>query len=117
MEHYKEKLEEEFAVVEKELQSVGRINPSNPNDWEAVPRDGEILESDEQEVADKLEGFEENTGVLKELEIRYNEIKGALQRIGDGTYGICSVGKEPIEKARLEANPAATTCLKHMKHK
>ncbi len=115
MDHYKKILEEEFATVEKELQSVGRKNPDNDADWEATPSEGEILESDDQEVADKIEGYEGNTGILKQLEIRYNEIEAALDRIDDGTFGTCSVCGEPIEAARLEANPAATTCQKHMK--
>lgn len=113
--HYKQKLEEELAAVEKELATVGHKNPDNINDWEATPDQAEILESDEQEVADKITGYEENTAILKQLEIRYNELKGALTRIESGTYGICRVGGEPIEEARLEANPAATTCVSHMK--
>lgn len=114
-EHYKQKLEDELGVVESELASVGRKNPDNPADWEATPRDNDNWRPDEQETADKIEGYEENTAVLKQLEIRYNEIKAALGRIAAGTYGICEVGGEAIEENRLEANPAATTCKKHMK--
>ena len=51
---------------------------------------------------------------MKELEIRYNEVKEALKRIEEGTYGICRVSGEQIEPERLEANPAATTCIKHL---
>ena len=112
--HYKKKIEEELAAVEKELATVGHKNPDNANDWEATPDEGEILESDDQEVADKITGYEGNTAILKQLEIRYNELTDALGRISDGTYGVCSVGGEPIEEARLEANPAATTCVSHM---
>ncbi len=59
---------------------------------------------------------ENNNGILSELEIRYNEIKKALEKINSGKgYGLCEVCNEPIDPARLEANPAATTCKKHMK--
>ena len=34
---YKVKLEEEKVRLEEELGTVGRRNPSNPADWEAVP--------------------------------------------------------------------------------
>ena len=36
-----------------------------------------------------------------------DEINDALQRIEDGTYGICEGTGEPIPKKRLEAFPAA----------
>jgi RNA polymerase-binding transcription factor DksA len=114
-EQYKTKLEEELKVVEAELTTVGRKNPDNPADWEATPKDTDNWRPDDQETADKIEGYEENTGILKQLEIRYNEIKAALGRIEAGTYGVCEVGGEEIEADRLEANPAATTCKIHMK--
>lgn len=112
--HYKTKLEEELAEIETELKTVGRKNPDNPADWEATAPDTDNWRPDDQETADKIEGYEENTAVLKQLEIRYNEIKSALERIANNTFGICEVGGEEIEPARLEANPAATTCQKHM---
>lgn len=36
-----------------------------------------------------------------------NEIEEALARLEEGTYGICEVSGEPINKARLEAKPWA----------
>lgn len=113
---YKNKLNEEMALVVSELKSIGRINPDNPNDWEAVPRDKDIWKPDEEEVADKIDGYEINNAILNQLETRYNEIKQALERIANGKFGICEVCGEAIEKERLDANPAATTCLKHVKH-
>ncbi|MEK7514251.1 MAG: hypothetical protein AAB587_00290 [Patescibacteria group bacterium] len=111
--HFKNKLEEELAILEKELKSVGRRNPQNPADWEAKP-DSTERSADPTDSADTIEDFEENTAILKQLEIRFNEIKEALSRITDGTYGICEKGKEIIETDRLEANPAARTCKAHM---
>ncbi len=39
------------------------------------------------------------------------EIDNALQRIEEGTYGICDVGGEPIPKQRLEAIPWTRFCV------
>lgn len=39
------------------------------------------------------------------------EIEDALDRIEDGTYGICEGGKEPILTERLEAIPWARYCV------
>lgn len=113
--YFKGKLEEELALVETELKDVGQKNPNNKADWEATPpKDFETDNADENETADKIEEYEENTAVLKEIETKYNDIKNALKKIAEGTYGICEISGEPIEKDRLEANPAARTCKLHM---
>ena len=39
------------------------------------------------------------------------EIDAALMRVEDGTYGVCEVCGGPIGSARLEALPAARTCI------
>lgn len=111
--HFKAKLEEELKVLEEELASVGRKNPDNPKDWEAEVKDLTPDTAEESEVADYMEEYEGNTAILKQLEIRYNEVKRALEKIADGKYGICEVSGEPIETERLEANPAARTCIEH----
>ncbi len=112
--YFKERLEAELKLVEDELEHVGQRNPSNPADWEGRPADLDIDRADDSELADKMEEYEENTAVLKNLEIKYNEIKKALKKIEDGKYGICEVCGKPIEEDRLEANPAAKTCKAHM---
>ena len=114
IEYLKKKLEEERVLVEKELSSIGERNPSNINDWEATPERGVEAATDPNETATTIEEFEENTAILKQLEIRYNEIVDALKRIENGTYGKCEKGGEIIEPERLDANPAARTCEAHM---
>lgn len=112
--HYKAELEKELATLVGELKTVGRINPSNPNDWEAVPRKMDIDTADENEMGDKIEYYEENSAILKQLETRFNEVKDALKRIEEGNFGTCKVCGKEIEEKRLEANSAAPTCIEHM---
>ena len=112
--YFKEKLEEDLMLIERELNDVGRKNPDNKLDWEAEPSDFDIDSADSNEVADGIEEFEENTAVLKELEVRYNDIKDALRKIEEEKYGFCEVSGHPIEEDRLIANPAARTCKEHM---
>ena len=69
------------------------------------------------EAADAIEGYEENTAILRELEIRYNNILAALKKIEDGTYGTCAVGGDALPIERLNVNPAATTCTNHSEKK
>jgi len=103
----------EKTQLEEELKSVGRRNPDNPADWEAVPNEGDTDATDMNDRADSIEDYEENTAILRELEIRYNQVLKALEKIETGTYGTCEVGGEEIPEARLEANPSATTCVAH----
>jgi RNA polymerase-binding transcription factor DksA len=110
---YRTRLLDEGAKLEAELRDVGRKNPSNPNDWEAVPQETGA-EADPNDRATEIQGFEDNTAILKDLETRYNEVKDALARIDAGTYSICEVGGETIEEDRLDADPAAKTCKTHL---
>jgi len=110
---YKARLEEEKAKLEEELSTVGRRNPSNPDDWEATPQEtGQ--EADPNDRGDVMEHFSENAAILTDLENRYNDVKAALERIAAGTYGTCEEGGEPIETERLDADPAARTCKAHI---
>lgn len=109
---YRTRLEAERAELTASLESIGRINPTNPGDWEPLPQEvGK--ETDPVDQADLIEGYEDNTAILKDLEVRYNEVLAALARIEEGTYGACDVCGTAISAERLEANPAASTCVAH----
>lgn len=112
--HFKGLLETELKTLEGELANLGRKNPSNKADWEAVEPNMETDTADEEEVADAMETFDNNSAILNQLEIRLAEVNLALNKIKNGTYGKCKVCGENIEIDRLEANPSAETCMKHM---
>lgn len=40
------------------------------------------------------------------------EIRGAIARVDDGSYGLCAGCGEAIPQARLELRPWATTCTR-----
>lgn len=112
-EHFKKKLEAEKKRLELEMGSVGRRNPSVPNDWEAIP--SEVgTESDIIDQADIVTSHEMNTAILADLEARYDTILEALSKITKKTYGICEICGNKIEETRLEADPSATTCVSHL---
>src|SRR3984885_11454224 len=115
VEYFGKKLEKEKNLLEEELKTVGHKNPGVAGGWEASPENIDTDSADDNEVADKIEGLEENNGILEKLDKQLVEVNAALDRIKKGTYGVCEVSGEPIEKERLEANPSATTCIKHMR--
>jgi RNA polymerase-binding transcription factor DksA len=110
---YQQKLEEEKALLETQLATVARRNPSNPADWEPVPQETEV-EADPNDRADVMEHYAENAAITDDLEKRYNDVLAALERIASGTYGTCEISGDPIEEDRLTADPAARTNKAHM---
>ena len=111
-EYFRTRLDKEKNELEASLGTVGRRNPSNPGDWEPLPQ-ATGQEADPVDAAELIEGYEDNTAILKDLETQYQAVLGALERIETGTYGVCGICGEEISEARLEANPSASTCVAH----
>jgi RNA polymerase-binding transcription factor DksA len=112
---YKHLLEVEKEKLLKELATIGQRNPSNKNDWEAKSTDLDSDSADENETADVMESLDENRAILEQLEIQLIQVESALGKIEGGTYGKCNVCGKEIPEPRLEANPAALTCMEHTK--
>ncbi len=112
---FKKRLEENKERLEAQLSEMGQKNPANPEDWEAMPAEAgqDIRITESTEMADTFEEFQNRSAVQTHLEEMLNDIKGALKRIESGDYGKCETCGEKIEEARLEANPSASTCVKH----
>lgn len=111
---YREALVAEKSKLEAELATVGRRNPQNPQDWDAIPGQHDDDRSDENDNADALNELVNDEAIVRQLETQLAEVEAALGRIEDGTYGICEVSGQKIEADRLEANPAARTCKAHV---
>lgn len=112
-EKFKKRLLVEKAELEEELSGIGRRNPNSPGGWDATSGGIETDSADDNEVADKLEELEENTGIVNKLDKQLEEVKAALERIEKGTYGKCEKCNKPIELDRLEANPSSRISIKH----
>lgn len=112
-EHFRKKLEEEKTKLESGMGNIGRRNPAVPDDWEPTPSETG-MEADLADQADVTMSRENNAAILADLEARYDTIIAALARMEAKTYGVCEVCGNKIEEARLEADPAATTCIKHL---
>lgn len=115
LKYFKDRLLTEKKLLEEELATVGRKDPANPKDWQATVDDSQVDTADENEVADVLEEYEEHKAILAQLEKQLNEVQSALLKIEQGTYGVCEISGETIERERLEANPSARTSVKHMR--
>jgi RNA polymerase-binding transcription factor DksA len=112
---FKEEIEDKLKNIISELETIGTYDAEN-DDWKAVPEQEKSSspDADVNSNADVVEEWNERRATLSDLEIEYRDLKRALGKIANGTYGICEVSGEPIEDKRLAAKPDARTCIAHM---
>jgi len=103
IEHFKKLLLDKQRELEA---SLGTLEGQGRGFAEAEVRDSADEATASQAAA---ESFDEGTVLSKTLE----EVRDALERINNGTYGTCAVGGHQIEPARLEAVPWTPYCLQH----
>jgi len=80
---------------------------------------GDTFQADETDAVDQhsadegseLFEREKNLTVRRTLEISLRSVNDALQKIEEGTYGLCENCGKPIAEKRLRALPAATHCI------
>lgn len=112
----KEKLEKERETLINELSTVARQDPENPDNWQPINNSDDNLKSaDPNERADRMEDYEASNAVTSDLEVRLLHVNSALENIKTESYGICTECGMEIPQGRLEANPAASTCIEHTK--
>jgi RNA polymerase-binding transcription factor DksA len=109
----KEKLEKERDMLLEELTDMGKLN-TETGEWEATPEEESSRLADQNDMADRFEEYESRSSMIGVLEPRLNNILRALKNIDKKSFGVCEVCGADIEAARLEANPAAKTCKKHL---
>ena len=108
--------EAEIAEVKAELQEDVRHLTS---ELDAVAADLEVLMRDSGDGAGDDQADVGTANFERDHEIslarKSNEIlqqnEAALQRLEDGTYGVCESCSGPVGKLRLQAFPRATLCM------
>lgn len=96
------------------LADLGRLGDPGRGDQHVSPEAPAAQPGDVNEAADRFEEYRSNVAIEGTLEERLLNVEKALAAIEDGSYGTCNVGEaHPIPEGRLEANPAAHTCVEH----
>lgn len=107
LDHYRLRLLAfEHQMMERlgdEVDTVSRPDRADPSN--AGTDAGDLAQVDELED-EYLALAQTDSAVL-------TQVRAALQRIDEGTYGNCLVDGEPIDEKRLESLPWAAFCLKH----
>lgn len=101
-------------MITKELGEIA-VEDSNGL-WSAKDPQMDVMppQAEPNEAADKIEELDERGEEVTSLSARLADVRLALGHIETGTYGRCEVCEKAIEEDRLEANPAARTCVAHL---
>lgn len=113
-ERFGEMLKKEKALLVEELRRISQKSKEDPGGWTPKASELDIDRANDDEVADVFEDIGERMALETELEGRLIEVEAALNDIGNETYGVCETCGGAIEPKRLEANPAARTCVAHL---
>ncbi len=105
----KETLVTEKNRLEKELLSIADKKEEVPDDFDSrFPNWGDDLDSNAAEV----NNYSSRLGIEKNLESLLQATVKALDKIDNGTYGLCEQCGHEIQMERLQAYPAANFCMK-----
>ncbi|MET7709961.1 TraR/DksA C4-type zinc finger protein [Micromonospora sp. NPDC005413] len=96
----REQTEAQVTALDGDLRSLFEASRSSNADDEHDP-EGSTIAFERAQL----------TAVLDAARRRLAELDVALQRVDDGTYGVCERCSRPIPPERLVARPSARTCV------
>jgi DnaK suppressor protein len=116
-------LDQEFIARQKrrlqELKAeLERIHDGLENDERfRSEEEGDFTEHDSGDRSQSLFTREVDATIDEQVERRLKLVERALQKVEEGTYGICDDTGEPIPRGRLEAVPEAIYTVEAQKRR
>jgi DnaK suppressor protein len=101
VEKQRERLEELRAELTRMVEGL------EEDQQDRAESEGDMTENDSGDMSQSLFTREMDATVEQTMEKRLESVDRALQKIEEGTYGICDDTGEPIPRGRLEAMPEA----------
>ncbi|WP_129730688.1 MULTISPECIES: TraR/DksA C4-type zinc finger protein [Bacillaceae] len=103
---------------EKELEYSIQMHHNNDKDgMRDATSELSLYDNHPGDTATDLFEREKDFGIIEFREKQLADVRYALEKIENGTYGICEVSGEEIPFERLEAMPTATTLIEHTHNK
>lgn len=100
-------LEQELKL-ERELAQFAKKNPRLSDDFNSnFPDYGDKEDENAAEVAE----YAVNLSLEQDLERMLRDVKLSLERLAEGTYGICRYCGKPIDAKRLLIRPTSSACV------
>jgi RNA polymerase-binding protein DksA len=104
----KEALLKEKGDLEENLGRIAKPTDVNHGNYAATFED---IGTDRDDNTTEVEEYTDNLPVEFTLEKKLQDVIEALQKIENGTYGICTNCNQEIPIERLRVNPSAKTCI------
>lgn len=108
LEELKSQLLKEKEELEKNIGRIARPVDKEEGDYETTFDD---IGNDRDDNATEVDQYSDNLSVETTLEKKLQDVIDALERMENGTYGICENCQKEISIERLKANPSAKTCI------
>ncbi len=106
--------DEQRALLEAERQlALGRLAALDRDLADIIEAAGQANADDEHDPEGATIAFERQhtAALLGQARDQLAQIDAAMERLADGSYGVCERCGQPIAAARLAARPTATTCI------
>lgn len=103
------------ARLEAEREQTTRRLANLTGDFDAiVAASKDTNADDEHDPEGATIAFERSqvSTLVRDTQRHLTEIDAAVERLEDGTYGVCERCGEPIGEGRLEARPTARLCIR-----
>lgn len=103
-----------MKMTNSELSKFRNVLRTSVIEITSLRRDDILIETSADEL-DRIHGANERELAVRTLEVvasRRRDAKAALQRIDEGTFGLCIECEKPIGAKRLAAIPSAALCLR-----
>ena len=108
LEDLKKGLADKRDQLIKQLESIGHRSEGEEADFDAdYPEYGESMEDNATEMAD----YATNLSFEKRLEDELAKVEVSLNKLEDGTYGLCENCGKQIEPEILQISPESTLCV------
>ena len=109
LDYFRKRLLEEKALAEDTIQGTSTSHQDNTGS-EGMERNELVgsLDNHPADVATELQLREQDEALVRNAREILGKIERALQKMDEGTYGICDKTHQPIPVERLEVLPYAT---------
>lgn len=108
-----DEISEIVGTLESDVQRMGTALAKAENDLADLMKQGnDGAGMDTIDVGSSQFERDQEISVTRNARAVYDQSKLALQLLDGGTWGTCESCGEPIGKARLQASPRATMCVK-----
>ncbi len=103
----------EELLRQERVQTLRRLAGLTASFDEVVAASKDTNADDEHDPEGATIAFERSQvgALVRQVRAHLAEIDAAQDRLAAGTYGVCERCGQPIAAARLEARPAARTCV------